>query len=137
MGIDARLENERGDVVREVTDPRGHVNWLLGTISAEETSCLRFVDPYGQTVFNRGQMNTLRHELEALRSRITEQIVRDAKDDYLRSASGWPETARTEAGEYVASLSTNDLIDHVDKLLTLASDALACGPHHCIRFLGD
>ena len=68
MGVDVRLENRRGQIIAEVADPKGYVNWLLSLIEREQSICLRFIDPYGITVFNLAQIAELRKELEALRS---------------------------------------------------------------------
>lgn len=137
MGIDARHENERGHLIGEVRDPSGFLNWLLPLIPPEQTTCLRFIDPYGNTVFNQIQLVELRKELVALRSRITTRALEAAKQEYLDSARNWPPDARAGAARYTESLTTSDLEDHLSKLMTLVDDAISSGPHHYVKFVGD
>lgn len=137
MGINARVENERGRVVADVKDPQGYINWLLSIVNPEQSLCLRFIDPYGQTVFNGAQLIELQKELEMLRSHVTDEALQRSKQQYLESAEGWPLSARTEAGQIVMSLSREDLLDHVAKLLRLIREGLSRGPHYYVRFVGD
>ena len=72
MGIDVRLEDERGRLRAAVPDPHGRLAVLLAGAVDCGPVCLRFIDPYGDTTFNRHQMATLVPELEA--------AVRGARD---------------------------------------------------------
>jgi hypothetical protein len=137
MGVGARLENRCGDVLAEVRDAQGYVNWLLSFVDESQTACLRFIDPYGDTVFNSAQMRELAKELKALRSRITDKALRLAKDSYLQSTTGWPAKARADATRYTESLSTEDLTRHLSQLIALLDVAHRKGPHHYVRFVGD
>lgn len=47
------------------------------------TTCLRFIDPYGHTVFNQLQLDQLLSELESLRPGITDLRVRRGLDQLL------------------------------------------------------
>lgn len=137
MGIDARLENERGHVLGELIDPTGRLNWLLALVEPTQSVCLRFIDPYGQTIFNRAQIGELRGELEALRGRLSDERLRAEKQKYLHSATNWPAGAKENAARYVDSFATADLNEYLSKLLMLISEAESRGPHHYVRFLGD
>jgi alkylation response protein AidB-like acyl-CoA dehydrogenase len=53
MGINVRLETEYGEVLGEVLDPQNLLPALLPSWDDEHFTCLRFVDPYGDTVFQR------------------------------------------------------------------------------------
>jgi hypothetical protein len=66
MGIDVALVDERGNVQRILHDSQGHVSSLaLSDWPALPGSCyLRFVDPYGDTVFNQTQLPVLLTELQ-------------------------------------------------------------------------
>jgi hypothetical protein len=67
VGVDVRLETENGEVVDEVGDPRNvFVHMLPG--SASDYTLLRYIDPYGHTVFNRMQMPDFLADLQSLRS---------------------------------------------------------------------
>ncbi len=69
MGINVRLEGERGwdDVLEDLGPHR-----VLYTISPrwDDTtfSCLRFIDPYGMTIFNRQQCKVLIDEIHRQRA---------------------------------------------------------------------
>lgn len=48
---------------------------MLSCSDLERTACLRFIDPYGNTLFNGLQMSVLAEELAALASTLTEEAV--------------------------------------------------------------
>ncbi len=48
------------------------------------TCCLRFIDPYGDTTFNRSQLPVLLEELGYLRDRLTEPESIELLNDLLR-----------------------------------------------------
>lgn len=69
MGIDARTQGEQGDLIEELLDPKSLVKKILPEYDSEKSVCLRFVDPYGETIFNQVQIPVLLAELEtAVRS---------------------------------------------------------------------
>ena len=66
MSLRIRLEGERGEQYTAIYDPH-HLFWhLIRESDVKHTCCLRFIDPYGSTVFNRLQMPQLLNELEDL-----------------------------------------------------------------------
>jgi hypothetical protein len=71
MGIDFRWEDENGEQLEEILDPKNFLGLALSLSDLKETTCLRFVDPYGHTVFNQWQIPVFINELQALRSIIT------------------------------------------------------------------
>ena len=136
MGIDVRIETERGECVSELGDPRNLVNWLFSMEILDSTVCLRFIDPYGDTVFNGLQIPVLRNELSMLASRLTEPNLQEIKRAYLGRAKTWPSAALQESRKAMEALSLGELRHHVEKLLHLVSDASA-KTHHYVRFIGD
>ena len=66
MGIDARIAPEERGHTRVVSDVRGRFARMLATTSVADTACLRFIDHYGQTIFNALQLPVLLEELETL-----------------------------------------------------------------------
>ena len=60
MGIEARVESEDGHVEAELLDP----NNLTTKLTGSDSHCLRFIDPYGVTLFNQLQLPILIGELE-------------------------------------------------------------------------
>jgi hypothetical protein len=55
MGLAVALENERGEQLDSVTDPKNHLHRLLGPHQGDG-SLLGQIDWYGDTTFNRVQM---------------------------------------------------------------------------------
>ena len=76
MGIDIRVESENGVVKAQLDDPHDLTSQLLADYNDERSPCLRWVDPYGDTVFNQLQLPHLIAELEAARSSATDAQVR-------------------------------------------------------------
>jgi hypothetical protein len=138
MGIDAQIVSEPGDILVQLTDPKGYVNWLISFALPEATVCLRFIDPYGITQFNCLQIPLLQQELESLVGELTESNLSAAKADYLERAAGWPANARDDAKTAMESISLTDLDDHLRKLITLLVDAqIHHSPRPYVRFNGD
>jgi hypothetical protein len=137
MGIEAQIESERGQPLLLLSDPRGYVNWLLSFAPLDGTICLRFIDPYGNTIFNGLQLPLLKRELESVAGQITESNLVAGKKDYLERATTWPARAIQEARERVDSLSVSDLEGHLVRLIALVAEAIERGAHHYVRFIGD
>jgi hypothetical protein len=57
------VQDEDGNEISEAIDVPGR---LLARPNETRFSCLCFVDPYGDTVFNRLQMQSLRNDLSLL-----------------------------------------------------------------------
>lgn len=71
MSLRIRLEGERGQQHASISDTN-HLLWrLMRESDLKHTCCLRFIDPYGNTIFNRLQMPQLLIELESLHEFIT------------------------------------------------------------------
>ena len=68
MGIDAKWEDESGGVLAAVLDPRSLLARALRDGELSHTVCLRFIDPYGDAVFNQAQSAHLAQELRELRA---------------------------------------------------------------------
>jgi hypothetical protein len=64
MGIDVRVETESGEVQDEVLDDRNLTEKLLPDREDGSSPCLRFVDPFGDTLFNQIQIPLVVKELE-------------------------------------------------------------------------
>ncbi len=66
MSLRFRLEGERGKRFATIDDTH-HLFWrLVKEGNVTDTCCLRFIDPYGHTIFNRLQIPQLIIELEDL-----------------------------------------------------------------------
>ena len=66
MGIDAHITPEKRGHTRIVSDAQGRFARMLATMSLADTVCLRFIDQYGQTIFNSLQLPVLLEELQAV-----------------------------------------------------------------------
>lgn len=69
MGIELVWEDEKGTELTRLSDPQSLLQGFLPSESALEFACLRFVDPYGDTIFNTIQIPVLLHELNSLASK--------------------------------------------------------------------
>ena len=65
MGINLHWQGERGDLLDHVLDERGLTKHLVAA-AQEDSVCLRFVDLYGDTVFNQLQIPVLLEEIRAV-----------------------------------------------------------------------
>ncbi len=72
MGINIACQNESGHELDSLLDPKSHLSHLLAGIDCSSTSCLKFIDPYGNTVFNSLQIPTLIEELEKIAPKISD-----------------------------------------------------------------
>jgi hypothetical protein len=91
MGIDLRWQDERGELLAELLDENGLVESFLPSFEAQDFPCLRFVDPYGDTIFNQIQIPELVSELERLsQQKHKPEIERHLKAvlDFVRQTVG-------------------------------------------------
>lgn len=88
MGLSVRLEDENGELVmEEVHDLQNLLHRLLPATDDASYQCLRFIDWYGDTVFNRLQMPTFLVEM----SRIRCSTRRVEEGELMDSISGLAE----------------------------------------------
>ena len=97
MGIDVRWENEDGKLIEEILDPEMCISHLLLRMDLTGTTCLRFVDPYGDTTFNQRQIPTLIEELKSALPKVSEHRVKD----HLRRVIELAEKCRGEIHTYL------------------------------------
>ena len=76
MGVDCTLRTEQGEILDSVEDPTGVVAQLIPALDDERYHCWRFIDPYGDTVFNRLQMERFISEIEQLRADVGDPRAR-------------------------------------------------------------
>lgn len=69
MGLKVALETERGGPIEEVGDPTNLLHRLLPSYDDVSSQFLRFIDWYGDTVFNRLQMEGFIAEWKKLSSK--------------------------------------------------------------------
>jgi hypothetical protein len=74
MGIEVVLQDERcNDISKTVHDPDGVIPQCVPNLSDKAYSCLRFVDPYGDTIFNRLQAVAMIEEWDRLKPSFIER----------------------------------------------------------------
>ena len=56
MGVDAYIEDERGNEKAQLLDPGNLVAQLCDAMDTQSTCCLQFIDRYGDTTFNHLQL---------------------------------------------------------------------------------
>lgn len=78
MGIDVALTNERNEAQQKVFDPHSHLTKLAISTwpQIDESVCLRFIDAFGNTVFNQAQIPYLLRELERSAASQTDKEIK-------------------------------------------------------------
>lgn len=76
-------QDERGVELGRLDDPGFPPELLPANDELPTTACLRFIDPYGDTVFNQARLDQLLSELESRRAGITDLRVRRELDQLL------------------------------------------------------
>lgn len=80
MGLAISLETEQGEKIEVVADVH---NWLLTQLERpdlSETRCLRYLDSWGNTIFNHLQMDDLMQDLRRVRNFATNKEQRELLD---------------------------------------------------------
>lgn len=76
MGIDCRIEDAEGQELKFLEDNTNLVSKILPHFNDNTYSCLRFIDPYGDTTFNNQQLPTLIAEITRRLIEIKDQAVK-------------------------------------------------------------
>jgi hypothetical protein len=97
MGIDLLWEDENGNAIGELGDPGSLVERFLPGLDAEDFPCLRFVDRYGDTVFNQAQIDQVIIELERLARKWREPKV----EQHLKAVLDFVAKARNQVHTYI------------------------------------
>jgi hypothetical protein len=69
MPMRVELMNEDGRTIHHIRDG-GVLSTLIPEVIDERFTCWRFIDPFGETVFNHLQMPILRREIAMLRPAV-------------------------------------------------------------------
>ena len=84
VGVSVHWRDEHGTDLGEVLDPQMSLSQHIQSSPWSETSCLRFVNPYGDTVFNQRQMPVLVRELESSLVAVTDAGIRQQIAEVVR-----------------------------------------------------
>ena len=144
MGIDLRVETESGGILTEVGDSHGCVGRFLVMIDLETTVCLRFIDPYGYTAFNRSQMPVVQSEIEAALPRLSVARLKSEREKILKHAidARWQQPVidrlRADVGsDWSGSAELEEIRGHMHRILEAVRAAITSGPHVYLKFIGD
>ena len=86
MGIDVRLETEDGDEIETLLDFENSLQKILIECDTARSVMLRFIDPYGNTRFNRLQIPSLIADLKEAGGRLKDGTARKFANSVLRLA---------------------------------------------------
>jgi hypothetical protein len=138
MSIDLYMEDEEGTSQGEVLDPEDLTGRIVALAGHQGTVCLRFIDPYGNTVFNQFQIPTLMRELEAAREYVTDERVATLGQSELESAreAKWTPTLIHAIEARNQRVRAEDISAHLEQLLGLARSARGRA-HTYLKFYGD
>lgn len=95
MPVTVQVENEKGERQGELW-MHPDSNRIL-QLATDDGCCLRFIDPYGSTVFNQVQIPALIQELRAIEPRLTEPAMRLV----LRGLLALAESVRDQVHTYI------------------------------------
>ena len=85
MGIiGVALNDENGTEIHPEVGDTHLLDAPLGNLYGEELHCLRYIDPYGDTVFNRLQLERLDVEWAAVDAALTDPETRNVSHEVRR-----------------------------------------------------
>lgn len=88
MGIDLVWEEDCGTELARLSDPLSLMQKWLPIQSATEFAYLRFIDPYGDTVFNTLQLPTLLQELKSCHTNLLDVKIADHLNKAIALVTG-------------------------------------------------
>ncbi len=97
MGVDLKWEDENGRPLGEVDDPASKISALVLKTDLTWSTCLRFIDPYGDTTFSRIQIPILIDELRTVLGKIQDNRIKD----HLQKLIDLAEQSRDEVHTYL------------------------------------
>jgi hypothetical protein len=81
MAIDVEWQDESGQVLARYEGPP--LGITLYELAGQGSTCLRFIDPYGDTTFNQSQVEVLIEELRNIRQQSKDRELNDLLDALL------------------------------------------------------
>ncbi len=76
MGVDFHMQKEDGTAIQSVYDPENHFLNSLSSISLNDSYFIKYIDQFGDTVFNSLQMQSLLSELKQYASNESDNDAR-------------------------------------------------------------
>jgi hypothetical protein len=97
MGINVRLQTERGELIEEMIDWNETVSTFITHWDDTSFCCLRFIDEYGDTVFNTLQMESFLTEWE----RVSDRIETDEQRNVWNQVKTFAERCQKQSHTYL------------------------------------
>lgn len=90
MGINVVWKSWSGEELARLDDPEMVLSDLGDALDVSKTKCLRFIDPFGDAIFNQAQRPVLVQELAWAASRVRDPQLRS----FLQAVRDLAERAR-------------------------------------------
>ncbi len=137
MGVDLRLEDESGECLSELPDPDEHFDWIGRLLDERESVLLRFIDPYGDTVFNRLQVPQLLIELRLARRHATDDRIRSLGEAAIEQSKASDKPKVFESiRRHMKTVDPRAIRRHIDGIIRLAEQCER-ETHTYLKFYGD
>jgi hypothetical protein len=138
MPFVVRLEDDQGNVLESLPDPRGHIT--LALVAARQLGVLRLaeLEPYWDYTFVGRSASKLVGDLEALRSSFSQQVLEEAKRELWEWWAHFGLSNDQEAGyrNYLEMADLKYMLELLERLAVLAQRSLnEEGPR--LVFYGD
>lgn len=78
------LEDENGQKLSKLLDPNKILTRIIEDFDLKSTSCWRFVDLYGDTIFNALQMEELKSESDKLKKATNDEEIINFFDNLIK-----------------------------------------------------
>src|SRR5262249_42097766 len=75
MGINLYLQDESGQILESLLDPANMLTALVSEAGTGHSHLIRYIDPYGDTIFNQLQMAPLIEELDIAADNTTPAVA--------------------------------------------------------------
>lgn len=110
-------QDERGKEIDSCNDVNGNFALALWVANKEKTTCLQYIDPYGDTYFNVIQIPILIEELKELISTFRKLKVKTIESNY-------------------GDVSVEDVCKQISSYIDFSKKAVGKN-HTYLRFVGD
>ena len=77
------LEDENGKKISKLIDPQKIITKIVEDFDLKSFCCWRFVDLYGDTIFNLFQMEKLKEESEVIKKQTNDKEIQKFLDDLI------------------------------------------------------
>jgi hypothetical protein len=144
MGIDFTVETENGSVLRRLPDPRGNLTIYIEVAVLDKTTCLQYIDPYGDTVFNGSQMPILLSEFQSTINSLSEERLLKIREHRLAGAieAEWQDSIIDSIRKSIGTRETRirqlaEVHSHIEEVVVGIEYAITELPHVYVKFRGD